>query len=71
MPRVWLKIICVEFLLILKYLTVTTYVSLKALVAEAVGSFDAMDLFRHTTELAMHVSIADRYLMFSLSIYIT
>ncbi|XP_042722135.1 tetratricopeptide repeat protein 37 [Lagopus leucura] len=33
----------------------------QALVAEAVGSFDAMDLFRHTTELAMHTEGAKGY----------
>jgi len=52
--------------LILMYLTVGTFVSLKALVAEAIGSYDTMDLFRHTTELSTHVSITDRSLMFSL-----
>ncbi|XP_072215767.1 superkiller complex protein 3 [Excalfactoria chinensis] len=33
----------------------------QALVAEAVGSYDAMDLFRHTTELSMHTEGAKGY----------
>lgn len=31
------------------------FVLFKALIAETVGDEDAMDLFRHTTELATHV----------------
>ncbi|KAM4808860.1 superkiller complex protein 3 [Rhinophrynus dorsalis] len=33
----------------------------QALIAEAVGSFETMDLFRHTTELSMHVEGARGY----------
>uniref|UniRef100_A0A8B9YVR2 Tetratricopeptide repeat domain 37 n=1 Tax=Buteo japonicus TaxID=224669 RepID=A0A8B9YVR2_9AVES len=33
----------------------------QALIAEAVGSYDTMDLFRHTTELSMHTEGAKGY----------
>nr|XP_014340513.1 PREDICTED: tetratricopeptide repeat protein 37 isoform X1 [Latimeria chalumnae]XP_014340514.1 PREDICTED: tetratricopeptide repeat protein 37 isoform X1 [Latimeria chalumnae]XP_014340515.1 PREDICTED: tetratricopeptide repeat protein 37 isoform X1 [Latimeria chalumnae] len=33
----------------------------QALIAEAVGSYEAMDLFRHTTELSMHTEGAKGY----------
>lgn len=41
----------------LKYMTTATLASLQALIAETIGSYDTMDLFRHTTELNMHVSV--------------
>lgn len=41
----------------LKLLCCCVASSQQALIAEMVGSYDAMDLFRHTTELNTHVSV--------------
>ncbi len=33
------------------------FLIIQALIAESVGSYDTMDLFRHTTELSTHVCL--------------